>query len=829
MANVPYILDQLLLSGFRAFLGPQRFDFGTKRSLAVFAPNGSGKSSIIDALEFMFSKDGTLKRLGVRAINNQAGVAALAHNMADEKEISPRVEASFKLGNQKLVGSRSTLGDRKRPPVADSVRSCFSVTPLIRGHELRSFVEEQKAEKRYEDVAHWLQLDPLVAVQRNLRVLRRRTKAAAEERDALSRVDSQLKRKSANQVKAWDEKAVLAYANSILEPLDGQLSLNSLDRTDPAFITVQDRAKAEDTQLGLEGLRQVRRMAVVLYEQEKDPDTGGIATTGLIPKFETAIEARMTAKKTKAAERSAAANAVFAELWKAAEPLFAEGRPVLDKCPVCKTPIGDSAAGSVEGVRQHIAAHREELAGYAMAKKRFDDATTAVHKHHNQLLTALEALKPLLAAEYATLRVELAAYLDVARSWTVETVPDARKLASSLNELRASIDARISEIEAKKRESTYTKVVGKLEEMIELKDERERALCFLTELGKLAEALNAQAAFISRAIREEIQALLDTLKDPILSIYRQIQGAGAAPIRLELPSEDETNQQRLNLVIDFAKNRTGVQPSGYLSDSQIHSLALALRLAAIKRFNTAAPIIALDDVVTSYDADHRRTIAALLAKEFTDFQLIVTTHDERFFIYLKDQLGDKHWRYTRISRLDPDFGPRFLDHKVTEDMIEARWYQGKSAANEMRQAEEEWLLRLCRDFGVKVRIRSVERAYSYERSELAAALASCLHKLGHIPPVVPGVNNRFLASLQQGAIENFGSHFQDSPYGDGSTGDEQARWGEFKFFRDRFICSSCGGTRFKRPIGMNKMVCAKANCETRFGFIEPGLTAGQGA
>jgi recombinational DNA repair ATPase RecF len=64
-------------------------------------------------------------------------------------------------------------------------------------------------------------------------------------------------------------------------------------------------------------------------------------------------------------------------------------------------------------------------------------------------------------------------------------------------------------------------------------------------------------------------------------------------------------------------------------------LALTLRLAAIKGLNVRAPIIALDDVVTSYDADHRRAIAAMIATELEQFQIILVTHDERFFAYLK--------------------------------------------------------------------------------------------------------------------------------------------------------------------------------------------------
>lgn len=132
----------------------------------------------------------------------------------------------------------------------------------------------------------------------------------------------------------------------------------------------------------------------------------------------------------------------------------------------------------------------------------------------------------------------------------------------------------------------------------------------------------------------------------------------------------------MQLVIDFAQYRQGVAPSGYLSDSQIHSVALALRLAATKKFNGAAPVIALVDVVTSYDAGHRRAIGALLANMFTDCQIILVTHDERFFNPLTDQPAAKDWQFTHIIGLDPAFGPRFADHKVTYEMIANRWAKG---------------------------------------------------------------------------------------------------------------------------------------------------------
>ena len=86
-ASEPYFISRLTLAGFRAYLDPKTFDFSQKRCLAVFAPNGSGKSSIVDALEFMFSDTGTLDRIGLRTINNFAGPTALEHNLAATRRI----------------------------------------------------------------------------------------------------------------------------------------------------------------------------------------------------------------------------------------------------------------------------------------------------------------------------------------------------------------------------------------------------------------------------------------------------------------------------------------------------------------------------------------------------------------------------------------------------------------------------------------------------------------------------------------------------------------------------------------------------------------------
>lgn len=118
MSEGVYRLHALILSGFRAYLEPKAFDFATKRSLAVFAPNRCGKSSIIDALEFMFSDDGTLERLGIRTIHNKAGVAPLAHYLAEERKIDSKVGIKFKRGGRilKALEARAAVDLAQRLP-----------------------------------------------------------------------------------------------------------------------------------------------------------------------------------------------------------------------------------------------------------------------------------------------------------------------------------------------------------------------------------------------------------------------------------------------------------------------------------------------------------------------------------------------------------------------------------------------------------------------------------------------------------------------------------------------------------------------------------------
>ena len=561
----PTLFRSLTLEGFRAYLQPKTFDLSKKSCLAIFAPNGLGKSSVIDALEFLFSEHGTLERLGQRTQNNQAGPHALTHNGAQVAGIVPVVKFTTITGKTTAEGSRSAAGNlRPIHPAAAAMKTGFVVSPIIRGYTLRTFVETHSPENRYSDVAGWLQLSPLVEVQKNLRLLRRDVKAAAESTTEQNRVANLLRTETAQAVQAWDDGAVLDFINAnVIAPLDPALTLTALTAEDEGYVEVGKRVEAEEMRVGLAGLKQIRNSVVALWQKTVPENGGDLEFSGAIAAFDKALAAQAVAKATEVEERGKAAGAVFRSVWKEAEKLFADDPTAPDACPVCATAIGDTAAGSVPAIRDLLQSHLEDLRSYNDAKTALDDAETVAIQTHNQLVARLPSMIEYLPDDSGDgFKTALIAYQTGVAGWPATDAPESVAIVAELETRLADLDQEIADIETKQGEHTWLKAKAGIDRLLKLGKDMALATRTAEELTALHEALVAQATLVSGKIREKVQSLLDTLQAPMNDIYKEIQGANAKPIRLELPGEDDTNQQRMQLVIDFADNRQGVAPGG---------------------------------------------------------------------------------------------------------------------------------------------------------------------------------------------------------------------------------------------------------------------------
>ena len=772
----------------------------------------------MDAFEYFFSEDATLQRLGLRASQSQTGPAALEHVKACEYGVTPQVVFNFRQGANKLGDTRRIASGKPVPEAAGLVLSATKVPFVIHGYELRGFVEAT-AETRYREITSWFSLEPLWAIQRNLRNLQRNVKARASSKTESNERLRDLQRVTSNVVSTWSEPAICDWFNThVLSKLDPSMGFVDISESDPAYIVLTKRKDEEEKRIGLSALRTLIGQINTLSMPVAD---GNEEQSGLVATFERSASNHTLAVEWESNERDRASQSVFNDLWSQAHSLFEMEDHDLNSCPVCDTDFGSTPHGSRDAVRININAKLAMLTAYREAESALRAAKQQLSQNSQTLRTTLERLSTGLAdANFEGDVDPVSAYLAELKSWgPAVPLPNSRFLLQAMVSIRESLTNARERLVSQQGENTYAQAKNIADQLIQVQKDLTRIYRTKEELQKLHTNLVKQANGIETIINEHNKGLLSKLEHDVDTLYKKIQGVPKdepSLVRLQLAEGNAANQQQVSLVVDYSDNRKSVAPSGYLSDSQIHTVALSLRLAAIRKFNLGAPIIVLDDVVTSYDADHRKTIASTLAEEFQGFQIVLVTHDEQFFYLLQDHLPAATWLFRRITHIDSSFGPVFSDHRTPDEVIQRKLYDGEPVGEEMRKSQEEWLLKICRGFGVEVVIRPIDRPYQYDRSELATALIRFLKSHSLVPPKVPGISNPFLSSLQRGVVENFASHFSDNPHRSVSSGDELARWKEYRFFRNLFVCSDCSRNRFKRPRELSKPVCAK--CEKPFEF-----------
>ena len=742
----------------------------------------------------------------------------MEHVMADAGGVTPLVGFKFRQGSSTSEDERLVANGKKVPDGAQRLLSATKVPFIIRGYELRSFVDAS-AEARYQEMSLWFSLDPLLSIQRNLRPLQRRIKTTIDSKSEINERHLDLKRITTDEVSQWDESRICDwFTTKVLSNLDTSLAMTDVSESDSAFLVLAQRKEEEEKLAGVASLKTLMAQidALTLFVADENGEQ-----LGRIVSFERSVSELDQATIKESDERNKASESVFNEIWNKAHSLFQKEEHDFDSCPVCDTEFKSTPHGSRGAVRVSISTKLAALSTYQVAETALRAANQQVTENSKLLKSTLEALcTGLVDAGYEADAIPVAEYLTELNLWgTGLPSPSSADLVQALGSTTKSIADTRERLVDRQGENTYAKAYYTAQELIQVKNDLTRINRIKVELQTLYAELTVMATSIEKSIVDHIQGLFSNLEIDVDALYKKLQGADEEEpplIRFQLAGEGASSQQQVRLVIDFADNRPGVPPSGYLSDSQIHTVALALRLVAIRKFNTGGPIIVLDDVVTSYDADHRKTIASTLAEEFEGFQFVLVTHDEQFFNLLRDHLPEAKWTFRRIMYIDPTTGPVFTNHQTSDEVIERNLDEGSSAGEEIRKAEEEWLLRICRDFGAEVVIRAIESPYRYERSELASALGKFLDSKSLALPKVPGFSNSFVNSLQLGVVENFASHFSDNPNKSSSSGDEKERWKEFKYFRDLFVCSSCNGKRFKRPMALSRPVCNK--CETPFEF-----------
>ena len=392
-----------------------------------------------------------------------------------------------------------------------------------------------------------------------------------------------------------------------------------------------------------------------------------------------------------------------------------------------------------------------------------EEAFTALNNSRVSLVETISDLK-LVNEEIVDLNSEFA----ILSNQKVIAFDEAKILSYLNKEVLAPLDAKLSLSKLNLLDPTYLKLCSELEKC-ELSKKNPDDKSNITKVSLLRDTLSVVTEFyclkheflklsgrvadysyrindIKSEIEEDsvelitvVQEVLDQLQEPMNEYYQYIQQDESQTIQTTIDLDEETGIERLNLSINFASNRKVAQPAGYLSNSQMNSYALAFRLASIKVLNPKVPILILDDIVTSYDAQFRFRIASLLAAKFKEFQIILFTHDEQFYQMLIDKMDPKTWKFDRIVRFNREYGPIFRTYEPPEKEMKRLWDNGHSAAHIARKFQENFALQLVRDLNIPMRVLDSNTTRNYPRADLFQAIAKYLKEVGLVVPRFEGI------------------------------------------------------------------------------------------
>jgi AAA domain len=596
-------LRRLTIERFRGVAQKLSLDLD-KRGLLLYGSNGTGKSTPVDALDLWSTGDlDSLKRESV-------GIGASVHVDASTARITVVATGLPQLGREitkvnagELVPEEASGPYLPPPPI-----------PVLRHDTMTDFVSKTAGDKLKELLA----LFGLEELSEFRRVLKTSCNAA---KDAAKTATANLKsERNALEARSGNTDLVVATEGlrvkaGLVAPID---SLPTLLR----YELHQARTRTSNIRPG-----KVDDLARALGALGEDP----------APSYNAAI----------ANEGALRADALAAFLHAGEHVL--EDWPD-DDCPLC----GQGVA--IDELKVTV---RERARQLVDAQRKLKDARDAQNRHLEVSKRVSVALQGVLsnppAGGWPDEEDLKAAQKDI--DVYCETVAERLKERAPCPEPpKHALGARLEALAKAAQDTGADESASALVQLTELRDQARRvrdARRAADAANHAHEAMEAVLAVADKEIQRAIEKAIANVGGLAGDYYsRLVMGAVYSDVRL-VYKQARSGQVEFHLVFD---GRHSVSPpQRVMSESQLNALGLALLLARAKLEEQPWRVLVLDDVVNSFDGDHRQGLARLLADEFGDWQLIVTTHDLAFFDVMRRTLPKLPAK--RIVAWTPTGGP----------------------------------------------------------------------------------------------------------------------------------------------------------------------------
>lgn len=602
-----------------------------KQSFGICGPNGTGKSGVVDAIEFALTGDITrLSGLGSAELSVKVhGPHVDARNTPGKSRV--KITALAPALNCSITIERSVAAPNAAVITPDNPKTRAFVAMLgthpefaLSRREIVKYILTP-AGQRSKDVQTLLRLDQLETV-----------------RQSLVRVANDAKKQSTNST-SEDERAKREFLQHLGLKALSKVELLAAVNTRRAILQLAPIADLKGNVSLKEG--------VVAQEGKEAPKTRVVKATSLVD-----TEALIAAIAAGDNEAVAAGRASALEMLKAlqADPvalnnfkrrmLVEQGLALLDDdaCPLCDNPWD-----SVE-LAKHLQAKLAVADAALQELKKLQTALQPVIDNCADIVSGLTRLAGtcgLLDPKIDPAEIE--AYKKL--------VADAGRILSSIAENPALIADALVHLEsgAWKPSAAATTAITDAHTAIKALPEpsdQDKARDYLTvaqerydrctttrKAKEEAEVRSTLAATVSKTYNDASTKVLE-------GVYAAVEKDFTEYYRLINSDDEQSFEGRLTpspakLAFDVDFYGRGKSPPGaYHSEGHQDAMGLCLYLALMKHtMGEQFTFAVLDDVLMSVDTGHRREVCALLRSQFPKTQFVLTTHDPIWLQYMRTQ------------------------------------------------------------------------------------------------------------------------------------------------------------------------------------------------
>ena len=608
------------------------------KSWVIHGRNGSGKSGVVDALEFALS--GEIRRLSGEG---QKDVNVKSHGPHVDFKDSPRtatVEAKMSLlemGDFLSISRECSSPSKSKytPPKGDLVdkynKYSMGKELVLSRREILKFILSEPG-KRSKEVQTLLKINKIDEIRLALQSLENKGKQLVTER---KRTFEQSK----NRLKKWIEVEEL-NEESILDLINKNrmtLGLKELLKLDEKIIITSGH-RAEKNKKSFANKEELTNEIVYIESY---------FTSGL-EKYNRLSSSFQKGYSSLLNKRGDVRSLSKLNFYKMGLDLIDGGN-----CPFCETDWGQEELHKIINKRiLNISGLKDiqtQLASCAI------DIFGILRDIKDALYTLKEKVKrinEIKSAEILKVIAELDSYLEdkpentdsINRKIIENKNPfSISNFLNLINEISAIKDV-ITKLPEKTSEEKVRGFLTVCQDRLDIYWEEKRTYLYHVKKSEIAETMLKQFNFV---VEDKLNTLYEDVQKDFSRFYQIVNQDD----ELSFDGDFIAEKGALGFKVNFY-DRGKFPPAAYHSEGHQDSMGLCLYLALMKKIlGTNFTLAIFDDVLMSIDSDHRKSFCKLLKTEFPDTQFIITTHDEYWkkqmvtegFISSSNTLNFKNW------------------------------------------------------------------------------------------------------------------------------------------------------------------------------------------